>query len=1356
MVSSIAVGCIETAVYLRQLLRDAYVNEPKCSSRQINGPKEKELNRCDFKALKDVESLIGPNEQLNLVNKITAPPLLYTLGCHELANHTMNKFYEQFNTTLNVSADDDQLKLEQSKTPRKNKLMMNFIYKHKTDVYNAQKIHNLAEGTVETNNDMILKRAGLNASDAISEIKHIHKHNIDNNILDFFSMQLKCSIVMPLGASLHPISKLDCLQVCLDEDSCQSAGYTNDNSSECHLNTEVGNDVGPSFFTCRDNESTRWDYFEKKRQINYFMISSKLKGEVLQATSSSTVALKHYNGDDDQFWFWRGDSIVSKEFPDRVLTMGHGRVFLSRSTDGSKRQMWNFEEGSLMSQHSNLSMSVSMGSSAITTSQYTSSKDQKWSLSLDRYYFIITNRQSGKVLDASPNRPGRVHMWSYHGKDNQLWFWDDDCIRSKIYPSKVLDLHIKDYSRDKWGKVYLHPYNGGDNQRWEMDGNIIISKYKRLHLDVKYSDMTDGALVGGYTHTGNPNQWWMVGTLRTFFFILNKNSGKVIDAHTTKKEIVQWHYHYGKNQLWFWDGNAIRNKEYTDKVLDVGTDAFGKNHGQNLILNSFQDKPSQRWSYRDKYLQCGDFNLNIEVRDGSQTDGAYLAAVENTTQQWSFNAEHDFFIITSRQDASALTAGYKNKDSAYITYVQPYVGADEQQWYFDDDAIRSKAFPERVLDIHVLDYKTDSWGKVYLHPYHGGGNQRWKIGEDQLISHYKDLRLDRKEGGQAGGASKNGKLNQMWSLNSKTKIYYVIQGKASNKVLDVFRNFDVGIWKYHGGDNQLWFWDNDSIRSKKYPDKVLDLHMNNFRENGWGKVYLFTYNGGNNQKWKIDMNNIISEYDNLYLDVKDDSTNSGAPVGGYPSNGNANQQWIITTPNYMKTNCIDETEEKIHNVVQWIPVLSTAWDLYSSIGYAATGCNDVAEKRAAMWAIEATMDVATFLTGGVATEAATVVKVGMREVFEAGIEFGLKHGMKAAVEITQKSITEIVKMSLTNIAEIGIERAWINFAERKLISLTSKDQLAKLIIDPAYFFRNIGKMTKSILSHPLKTVKQTWKAASKKIDDLKKLKKNFDDFKEKRIDFVSERNAYKVRCKRSNLSSCQDKGYSSEQEKVYKTLFDDEILVENVNICAERFMAVNSKYIDDVPQAVKDKLNKFESQTDKAEVFAVYTYTDNSGDVNPIVQNILESKPLLNPGTDKKMLRMYSKEVNSRFYQAALIQNYLKKNSLKQKMTVYRWEQDFMSELYEDNGIYITQRFTSTTEKTGSIKDRGIDLTNSRKYNVELTIHLEKSGANIAEISMYPDRQEWLIPIGTKFKVRKEIDGNGIIKVTLQEIVEKM
>jgi hypothetical protein len=81
---------------------------------------------------------------------------------------------------------------------------------------------------------------------------------------------------------------------------------------------------------------------------------------------------------------------------------------------------------------------------------------------------------------------------------------------------------------------------------------------------------------------------------------------------------------------------------------------------------------------------------------------------------------------------------------------------------------------------------------------------------------------------------------------------FAIKGVQSGKALNVASDLRIVMWTYSGTDNQLWYWDKDSIRSKEYPEKVLNLNIANFDSYGWTKVSLQTYDGGNNQIWNID------------------------------------------------------------------------------------------------------------------------------------------------------------------------------------------------------------------------------------------------------------------------------------------------------------------------------------------------------------------------------------------------------------------------------------------------------------------------------------------------------------------------
>ena len=139
--------------------------------------------------------------------------------------------------------------------------------------------------------------------------------------------------------------------------------------------------------------------------------------------------------------------------------------------------------------------------------------------------FYIFGDHSGKVLDASLSSEGEVVLWEKHGGDNQLWFWDDqyrDVLRNKNFPNKVLDFQWRDYQEHNWGKIYLNEFISGWNQKWQFEGREIICKgfqhktVENLRLDVHGSATHNGAKVGVYQATGNPNQKWQLQSKLNF------------------------------------------------------------------------------------------------------------------------------------------------------------------------------------------------------------------------------------------------------------------------------------------------------------------------------------------------------------------------------------------------------------------------------------------------------------------------------------------------------------------------------------------------------------------------------------------------------------------------------------------------------------------------------------------------------------------------------------------------------------------------------------------------------------------------------------------------------------------------
>ena len=1339
MIASIAVGCPDTAGFLSRLLVDRKQN----FSRIIESPQENTTAPCDEHKAEKIKMSLSFSQRYKTLYELLSPALFLSLKCDNLGQKEFKSLLYDFkqnnasyviNSTYTVTTIANTFSQD---SRYKSGRIMNYLKERKFQMLNAEKLVY----------EML----------AINEAYRREKRETGiNNIYKYFKVSRNCAISRPLGVLLNPISKDDCLQLCLEEEGCKSVGYMKDNSQTCHMNSENRKDVG-KFFSCGKVDTASWDYYEKIKPIDYFLISSKMTAKVLAVRPDYSVVLKTYTGDDNQLWYWDNGAIRSKKHRQAFLQLnvfayersGWGRVYISSRRSGNNF-LWNFENNQLTSRYKNLKLDVkhthTYDGALVGVYPGTGCMNQKWSLSLHRLYFIITSRHSGKVLDASldESSTGKVRLWSYHGKDNQLWFWDDDNIRCKQFPEKVLDLHMANYEANNWGKVSLHPYNTSNNQRWKAEDDQIISSYKNLRLDVKQSSTSNGALVGGYRNQGEVNQRWTFSFSRQYFFILNKGSGKVMDA-VSPASIELWHYTNSDQQLWFWDGEVIRNKKYANKVIDLHMSDYNKYRWGKIFLHPFNGGQSQRWDFENNYLSSEFKHLSVEVKDGSQADGSQIGARNGKYQKWSLQPEHDFFTLSSRMHAKVLDAPSDNK-----VLMWSFHGLDHQLWFMDEKSVRSKKYPDKVLHLHTENYKNRGFGNVILHPFHGGPNQRWKLEGDNIISDYQGLRLDIKQsnyddGALVGGYRNTGNINQKWSMNPKERIYFIIKGKASGKVLDAATDTKVHLWPYHGHDNQAWFWDGNCIRSKQHPNKVLDLRMTDYEREGWGKIILHVYNAGPNQGWSINDEFIISKYRQLRMDVFRGRTSARSLVGGYPYTGNDNQRWIVTvhqTQSRKDSSCLDETESDIYNVVQYVPLVGTLWDQFSAIGYASAGCTSVADERAISYAIGAALDVATALTFGAASGATTVAKTAIK----VGIKLGVKQGMKAAAVVIKQSVKNVFK----TVAKQGFKTA-VKTGVKKSVKLVIRE----VIVDPALFLKNVGKLSKKMFLHPKRTLKGIWKKGLRNIDDLKRLVKRLKD----------DPSLPKLRCKRGTVSSCltttsADPIYgTTKQKNMFKSLADEKAVSERVERSAKRFMVKKSRSFEadfsNAPESLKQKYNTLDSEIDKAEIWAVYHYTKNSAAINAYAGHITKGQSLYKPGGPirEQVKEQLLKSVDETIDQADLIQSYLKKNPIKEEKKVYRWEKPI--EKYEDGSIYETYTFKSTTTRTERFKDGGLDLTNEQKYPIEMEFKLKKSGTKIADLSAHPSQEEYLIPIGTRFKVKVETPtpGSTVQRVTLTEIV---
>merc|ERR1719253_1716446 len=121
---------------------------------------------------------------------------------------------------------------------------------------------------------------------------------------------------------------------------------------------------------------------------------------------------------------------------------------------------------------------------------------------------------------------------------------------------------------------------------------------------------------------------------------------------------------------------------------------------------------------------------------------------------------------------------------------------------------------------------------------------------------------------------------------------YPLKTERDNKCLDYnYGNGNVYMHRCHGGSNQNWYFDGDTVRIRseglhlktKRDNKCLDYNYNN------GNVYMHDCHGGGNQQWYIDHSDgsLRTRHDSKCLDYNYNNGN----VYMHNCHHEPNQRW---------------------------------------------------------------------------------------------------------------------------------------------------------------------------------------------------------------------------------------------------------------------------------------------------------------------------------------------------------------------------------------------------------------------------------------------------------------------------------
>ncbi|XP_047202461.1 uncharacterized protein apof isoform X1 [Girardinichthys multiradiatus] len=96
--------------------------------------------------------------------------------------------------------------------------------------------------------------------------------------------------------------------------------------------------------------------------------------------------------------------------------------------------------------------------------------------------------------------------------------------------------------------------------------------------------------------------------------------------------------------------------------------------------------------------------------------------------------------------------------------------------------------------------------------------------------------------------------------------------------------------------------------------------------------------------------------------------------------------------------CINKDEERVYNVVEWIPVVSTLYNLGTAVYYASVNCSATAKERALLSAVDLGTDALMVATGGTVGVAGYALGAGVKTGVKAGVRY-LFNSMKAEDDV---------------------------------------------------------------------------------------------------------------------------------------------------------------------------------------------------------------------------------------------------------------------------------------------------------------------------------------------------------------------
>ena len=123
-----------------------------------------------------------------------------------------------------------------------------------------------------------------------------------------------------------------------------------------------------------------------------------------------------------------------------------------------------------------------------------------------------------------------------------------------------------------------------------------------------------------------------------YFAILGKQSGKALDANRNNQgELFLWDFNGGDNQLWFWDGELLRNKHFPNKVLDFHWADYQRDSWGKVYLHDLNGGLNQKWQVSGEEIISKHNSLRLDAYGSGIQNGTKVGGYKrtgNSNQKW--------------------------------------------------------------------------------------------------------------------------------------------------------------------------------------------------------------------------------------------------------------------------------------------------------------------------------------------------------------------------------------------------------------------------------------------------------------------------------------------------------------------------------------------------------------------------------------------------------------------------------------------------------------------------------------------------------------------------------------------------